>query len=155
MCVIYQDREGKLHIENLTDTTTDYEINSFNSYSKSEITLSKPIKGVKVKHYSYSSATESTVGEYSHIPGTEGEIITVDNPLITSPNMAKSVAEWIYNYLSSRASLDSSWRADVRLDALDIVTNRNAYTSNRVLMTDVEFRYNGAFTGTGKGKVMT
>lgn len=153
-CVIYQDREGVLNITRFTEEATDYKINSFNSYSKSEITLSKPIKEVRVKFYNYTNATDSTTNEVSKVLGTEGEIITVDNPLIISEGRATSVANWLARYLSHRASLDSSWRADVRLDALDIVTNENTYTSNKVLMTDVEFKYNGAFTGTGKGKVI-
>lgn len=153
-CVIYQDREGVLHIAKLTGDVTDYKINSFNSYSKSEITLSKPIKAVIVKHYTYTSATDSTTDEVSKVLGVEGEIITVDNPLVTDADRAESIASWLSGYLSHRASLDSSWRVDVRLDALDIVTNENTYTSNKVLMTDVEFKYNGAFTGTGKGKVI-
>ena len=153
-CVIYQDREGVLHIAKLTEDATDYKINQFNSYSKSEITLSKPVKEVIVKYYTYTSPTDSTSDEVVHTVSAEGEIITIDNPLITSEGRATSVANWLAGYLSHRASLDSSWRADVRLDALDIVTNENAYTSNKVLMTDVEFKYNGAFTGTGKGKVI-
>jgi hypothetical protein len=40
------------------------------------------------------------------------------------------------------------------LDALDIVTNTNDYGTNRVRITDVEFKYNGAFRGTGEGKVI-
>ena len=51
-------------------------------------------------------------------------------------------------------TLDSSWRADVSLDALDIVNHENDYSTNRVRMTEVEFKYNGAFRGTGKGKVI-
>lgn len=153
-CVIYQDREGVLRIAKLTEEATDYKINSFNSYSKSEITLSKPVKEVIVKYYTYTSATDSTTTEVSKILGVEGEIITVDNPLVTNKTRAESIASWLGGHLSHRASLDSSWRVDVRLDALDIVTNENAYTSNKVLMTDVEFKYNGAFTGTGKGKVI-
>lgn len=153
-CVLYQDREGVLRIERLGNTITDYEINSFNSYSKSEITLSKPIKEVGVKVYSYTSATESTTREIYNIVGTEGEIITVDNPLVTDEDRALSLAKWLSTHLGHRASLDFSWRVDVRLDALDIVKNENTYSSSKVRMTDVEFRYNGAFTGTGKGKVI-
>lgn len=153
-CVIYQDREGVLRIVKLTENATDYKINSFNSYSKSEITLSKPVKEVIVKYYTYTSATDSTTNEVSKALGVEGEIITIDNPLVTSKTRAESIASWLGGHLSHRASLDSSWRVDVRLDALDVVTNENTYTSNKVLMTDVEFKYNGAFTGTGKGKVI-
>jgi hypothetical protein len=160
-CVLYQDRDGILCIEKLkggaTDTSADadYEINSFNSYSKSEITLSKPIKRVIVKCYSYTSSTESTTSEEEYSEGnTIGESIVIDNPLVTSSAHAKSLAKWMYTHLSHRMTLDSSWRADVRLDALDIVKNVNDYNTRRVRMTDVEFKYNGAFRGTGKGKVI-
>ena len=163
-CVLYQDRNGTLHIEPLkgsdTDIShdTDYRIDSFNSYSKSEITLSKPIKQVNVKVYTYTvgeKGVESETSEVSEAGGAvAGESITVDNPLITDSGRASSVAKWLVTHLGHRMTLDSSWRADVRLDALDIVENENDYNTNRVRMTDVEFKYNGAFRGTGKGKVI-
>ena len=157
-CVLYQDRDGILHIEPLKDIDSDYEINSFNSYSKSEITLSKPIKQVKVKVYTYTSATESTTTEVSY-PQTvsedvKGETIIIDNPLVINTPRAWSIGKWIYDYLGHRMTLDSSWRPDVSLDALDVVKNKNSYSTNQVRMTDVEFTYNGAFRGTGKGKVI-
>ena len=156
-CVLYQDREGKLHIEPLKFDDTDYKIDSFNSYSKSEITLSKPMKQVNVKVYTYTigdDGIESTTTEVSKVVGTVGETITIDNPLITDTDRAISLASWLATHLGHRMTLDSSWRADVRLDALDIVTNENNYNTNRVRMTEVEFKYNGAFRGTGKGKVI-
>ena len=156
-CVLYQDRNGTLRIEPLKFDDTDYKINSFNSYSKSEITLSKPMKQVNVKVYTYTlgeGGIESETTEISKIVGTVGETITIDNPLITDTDRASSLASWLATHLGHRMTLDSSWRADVSLDALDIVTNENDYNTNRVRMTDVEFRYNGAFRGTGKGKVI-
>ena len=175
MCAMYQDREGTLRIEPLSDETntdngTDYEINSFNSYSRSEVTLSKPVKMVRVKVYKHSYSDENGWESNSYysvargIPGvTNGEIVEVDNPLITTSidsdgiedtSHPDSVAEWIASHLAHRMTLDSSWRADVRLDALDIVKNENDYGNNRVRVTDVEFKYNGAFRGTAKGKVI-
>jgi hypothetical protein len=156
-CVLYQDRTGTLRIEPLKFDDTDYKINSFNSYSKSEITLSKPIKQVNVKVYTYTvgdKGFESTNTEVSTAVGINGETITIDNPLVTSTDRASSLGTWLATHLGHRMTLDSSWRADVRLDALDIVTNENDYVTNRVRMTDVEFKYNGAFRGTGKGKVI-
>lgn len=156
-CVLYPDRDGNLHIEPLKTTDFDYKINSFNSYSKPEITLSKPIKQVDVKVYSYTegdNGIESTTTIESVTVGTIGEIITIDNPLITDADRAKAVGTWMATHLGHRMALDSSWRADVSLDALDIISNENDYKTNRVRMTDVEFRYNGAFRGTGKGKVI-
>ena len=124
---------------------------------KPEITLSKPIKQVDVKVYTYTESDrgfESTTTTVTIPVGTQGEVITVDNPLITDTERATSVGNWMARHLSRRIALDSSWRADVRLDALDIVGNENAYTTHKVRMTDVEFKYNGAFRGTGKGKVI-
>ena len=156
-CVLYQDRSGTLRIEPLKFDVTDYKINLFNSYSKSEITIAKPIKQVSVKVYSYTNGdngVESTTTEVVVGVGITGETIVVDNPLVTDSDRASAIGEWIGTNLGNRMTLDSSWRADVRLDALDIVTNENSYNTNNVRMTDVEFKFNGAFRGTGKGKVI-
>lgn len=156
-CVLYQDRSGTLHIEPLKFDVTDYKIDSFNSYSKSEITVSKLIKQVNVKVYQYTMGDNEVKGEateVSTIVGTTGETIVIDNPLITDNNRASAVGAWLGTHLGHRMTLDSSWRADVRLDALDIVTNENSYNINQVRMTDVKFNFNGAFRGTGEGKVI-
>lgn len=220
-CVMYQDRDGILHIETLSYTETDYSINLFNSYSKSDITLSKPLKQVDVPCYSYSVASEITelyngsvnvsgtmdvlvtysgtahnvtatvsggtlnsarycsnacvlnitatgavsivVNGYalnsstvtaSVTSDTKGETISVDNPLITSHSRAVAIGEWVESYMKNRMVLSSDWRADPRLDALDIVKNENIYNINEVLMTSVEYSYNGAFKGKGEGRVI-
>ena len=156
-CVIYQDRGGTLRIEPLKFDETDYKIDSFNSYTKAEITLSKPLKEVIVKVYSYTigeRGVEDTTSEVKHTVGVVGESITIDNPLITDEARAASLANWLATHLGHRMTLDSSWRADVRLDALDIVTNENDYVTNKVRVTDVNFKFNGAFRATGKGKVI-
>ena len=157
-CVIYPDRNGTLCVKKLAGEVTDYTIDSFNSYSKPEITLSKPIKQVIVKQYTYTkgdNGIESTTEDVITKVSASGETITVDNPLITECTDPAKIGQWmVENDLKSRMTIDSSWRADVRLDALDIVTNENAYNANQVRMTDIEFKYNGAFSGTGKGKVI-
>ena len=158
MCVVYQNREGVLRVEPLSSELliTDYKIDSFNSYSKPEITLTKPIKQVTIKQYRYTQGANGIESTYNMVIskiGEQGEILEVDNPLITE-NYSIRVATWMAEHVGHRMTLDSSWRADVRLDALDIVTNENSYGSNRVRITDVEFKYNGAFRGTGKGKVI-
>ena len=156
-CVLYQDRGGALCITPLRFEETDYTIDLSNSYSKSEINLSKPIKQFTTKVYSYKmgdKGVESTTTEEVKVVGVAGETITIDNPLVTDRDRATSLMNWVATHLGHRMTLDSSWRADVRLDALDIVTNSNAYTSNKVRMTEIEFKYNGAFRATGKGKVI-
>jgi hypothetical protein len=220
-CVIYQDRKGILHIKPFVRVESDYAITHFNSYSKSEISLSKPLKQVDVSCYSYSvsadntelykgtmniSGTQELLISYSGTAtnvsatisggilvsatyysnacvlkitasgdvtitvtgkslvssnvkvitssGVTGETISVDNPLITSQNRAVTVGKWVESYMKNRMTLSSDWRADPRLDALDIVDNENDYTTNKVLMTEVKYSYNGAFKGSGEGRVI-
>ena len=64
------------------------------------------------------------------------------------------MGKWIETYMRNRATLSSSWRADPRLDALDMVDNENDYGSNKVIMTNVKYTYNGAFRGSGEGRVI-
>lgn len=156
-CVLYQDRDGVLHIEPINNTSIDYTINQFNSYSKSEITLSKLIKQVIVKVYTYTiveGEIQTKTEDYVLTKGDTGEDITIDNPLVTDTNRANVLGEWVYGYLENRITLKSVSRADVRLDALDIVSNENDYATNNVRMTNVDFTFNGAFRGTGEGRVI-
>ena len=174
-CVLYQDREGKLHIEPLKYDNTelennypeyieDYRISSFNSYSNPEITLSKYIKQVNMMEYTYSkgdNGIESTSIETicKRVLNVPGEIITIDNPLVTSHEMAIAVACWIWgNQAIYRSTLDFSWRADVRIDALDLIYYQKPKVSSSstgvARMTEINLRYNGAFRGTGKGEVI-
>ena len=201
--------------------SSDYTVDYFNSYSKSNITLSKPIKDVNIGFYQYSVATDITelykgvvniVGtrelivtysgsatnvtatvsggtlnsaiyytnackltitatgdvtitvkgkslqsaktEISVINAESGETISVDNMLITSVERANIIGEWVRSYYNNRMTLSSSWRADPRLDALDIVDNENDYGTSKVLMTEVKYDYNGSFKGSGEGKVI-
>ena len=156
-CVLYPDRDGNLHIEPINNDPTDYEINSFNSYSKSEITLSKVVKQVNVNVYNYTlgdRGVEELKTTIVYEIADNGEIITVDNPLITTEEQANALGEWIGNYLKNRMTLKVTSRADVRLDALDIVSNENDYSTNNMRMTNVKFEFNGAFRGSGEGRVV-
>lgn len=164
VCNLYQDRDGVLRIERQTSSIpdTDYSITPVNSYAKPEVTLVKPIGGTEVVVYTYKNGDkgiESTtnVWEASEVgEAMQGkEMITLDNPLITDETLALGLGVGVWsNYRHRRMTLDFSWRPDVRLDALDIVTTENNYNAHQVRMTDVEFKYNGAFRGTGKGEVI-
>lgn len=96
---------------------------------------------------SYSSSVNVLVNE-------NGEEINIDNPLITSEEHALMVAEWVKNALSRRQTVSFSWRADPRLDAGDVVESVDRYNTNDVIMTKVDYSYNGAFKGTGEGRVI-
>lgn len=200
---------------------SDYNINLFNSYSKSQLSMAKPLRQVDVPCYSYSVSTEATelykgtmningtheilitysgmatdvntklssgtlvsatyysnacllkitatgnvtitVTGYtlesssvliSTINGDTGETITVDNPLITSQDRANAIGKWVKDYMKNRMIISSSWRADPRLDALDLINTENEYGRNNMIMTSIKYSYNGAFRGTGEGRVV-
>ena len=202
-------------------STLGYNISYFNSYSKSDLSLSKPLKQVDIPCYSYSVASETTelykgtiningtteltitysgsatnvsaqissgtlnsatyysnacvlnitaTGDVTIVvsgkslntssiqmsinSGIEGETVSVDNPLITNQNRAIAVGSWVESYMRNRMTLNSEWRADPRLDTLDMVDNENDYGTNKVLMTNIKYSYNGAFKGSGEGRVV-
>lgn len=139
-CVFYQDREGMIHIEPLAAGTTDYEINRFRSYSNSEISLTKQLKAVNIND----GTAVLTVGDV-------GETQDVDNPLI-SEDRAQTVAQWVADYLENRKILSGDFRADPRLDPLDRVTNENQFAESVVLVTEIQYTYNGAFRGSYEGR---
>ena len=156
-CVLYPDKDGQLHIEPISITATDYTVNAYNSYLKPEITLSKLIKEIRVKVYSYTigeKGVESTATEKIYSVNDKGESITVDNPLITDADRAEFVGEWMGDYLKNRMTMKTVTRADVSLEALDIISNENEFATNTIRMTNVKFEYNGAFRGTGEGRVI-
>ena len=139
-CVFYQDRNGIVHIEPLPSGETDYEINRFNSYENSEMELTKQLKSVDIND-----------GMYVHTVGKVGETQRINNPLISS-NRAAAVAQWVANYLVNRKILSGEFRSDPRIDALDRVINQNRFAENIVLVTEVQFTYNGAFKGSYEGR---
>ena len=214
---------GTADFSNITLSLSDpdYSVNYFNSYSKSNISLSKPIKDVNVGFYQYSVSSDSTElykgtmnisgtkeliitysGSAANVSATvsggtlknavyytnackliitatgtvnitikgnslesaktevfvfnndTGETISVDNMLITSLDRANVIGEWVRSYYNNRMTLSSSWRADPRLDALDIVENENDYGTSKVLVTNVKYDYTGSFKGSGEGKVI-
>ena len=162
-CKLYQDRGGVFHIEPFkfswlpsTWEIPEYEITSFNSYSKPEITLANAVDTIIVKKYIYTldeNGVQSDTQEFRYMMMEGRDTITVDNPLVT--DNGHKIALWMYNYyLRCRRTLDFSWRGDVRLDALDFISNVHSFDKDRVLMTDIGYKYNGAFRATGKGKVI-
>lgn len=168
--VMYVDRDGVFHITALpTEVYNDYVISASNSYTKPELSLSKPIAQVRAKAYTYSYDKPDPyieTEEYAYPDDTvakdaEGEVIVVDNPLVgklygdgKETNWAGVLAEWMYKNLRYRTEVDASWRGDVRLDPLDIILLKTDYGIKKVRVFETEFKFNGAFRCTCKGKVI-
>lgn len=143
MCVLYQDRNGILHIEKINEVLTNYIINRFNSYQNADYEITKELKSVNVND-GMGTATNSSVGE----------IQTVSNDLIQTSTVANNVAEWIKETLKHRKLVSGEYRADPRLDALDKITVINKYATNTVIVTDVKYEYEGSFRGSYEGRVI-
>lgn len=139
-CVFYQDRDGLIHVEPLPSGETDYEINRFNSYQNSDLTLSKQLKGINVNN-----------GQYVLSVGSVGEVQPINNPLISNAQ-APVVAAWARDYLLNRQTVNGDFRADPRLDPLDRITNINQFSESTALVTEVNFTFNGMFKGSYEGR---
>ena len=84
-----------------------------------------------------------------------GTTQTVDNPLITSTAVATTVSAWVKDWLRHRKIIKmDGWRADPRLDATDIISSANKFSTESVRMTSVQYSFTGAFSGTGEGRVI-
>lgn len=147
-CALWHCRDGFLHIEPKSVELTDYVIGQLdggvnNSYSHPEFSLTKELKAVDVNQ-----------GLGTAVNGANGNIQTVDNPLIVNAETASAVAEWCRDCLKNRKIISGEFRADPRLDALDTVTVVSKYGSSPVQITNVKYTYNGAFRGTFTGRVM-
>ena len=140
-CVLYQNRKGQVRIEPLLRSITDYSIDRFNSYADSELVLTKPLKTVAVNRDRYILPV-----------ARNGTTQPIENPLI-SDKQAPAVAEWAAEFLANRRTLSGAFRADPRLDPLDIVTNVNQFSTSRVVVSEVKFSYKGAFRGSYRGRL--
>ena len=144
-CVMYQNREGELHIERLDRTKTDYVIPLSLSYSQPEIELSKPLKNVSVSH--------GTDNPYLLSVSDSGETQTVNNPLVSS--QYREVATWVRDTLTTRKTLSGEYRSDPRLDVFDMVTVQSKYGDIiNVAITGIKYSYGGSFRGTYTGRVL-
>lgn len=141
-CVLYQDREGVIHLEPMESPFTDYEIDRFNSYSNAELTLTKQLKSIDINN-----------GQYVLKAGNTGETQTVSNPLLSFAQ-APTAALWAADFLANRRIVSGQFRADPRLDPLDSVTNENQFARSVVLITETAFTYNGAFRGSYTGRTL-
>lgn len=146
-CVIYQDRNGQLHIEPLVATLRDYLIDSFVSYTEGEYGTEKEVKSVQVNVTNNTPMAEV-------VNSSTGETKTITNPLIQNSTVALAVATWVCNCLKGRKTLSGKYRADPRLDVLDKITAANKYASEILFVTSIEYSYNGAFTGAYEGRVV-
>ena len=142
-CVLYQDRQGMLHLTPISEVLTDYIINRFNSFENADYDITKELKAVDIND-----------GMAMVSNSDKGETQTVSNALIQDATVATNVAEWIKETLKHRKLISGEYRTDPRLDALDKVTVINKYATNTAIITNVKYEYKGAFKGSYEGRVI-
>ena len=148
-CVLYQDRKGVVRIEPWKNTYSNYVVNEDISYSYPEYAMNKPLKKVSV---GYGSNNQTVDVEYA----STGEVQTVNNPLIVTPEAAVKVGEKTVNILSNRKTITGEYRADLRLDALDNIMVSSKYATNVIGVTSVEYNLTGgSFRGKYTGRVVS
>jgi len=141
-CVMYQDRNGVMRIEEIRENSTGYAIRKMVSYAHPEFTMTKPLKSVTVN---------SGLGTAQH--SEHGEIQKVENPLISDETRASHVAEWVREMLGNRKIISGEYRADPSLDVLDKIAVESKYgTNNAIYVTEIEYTYTGAFRGKYTGR---
>ncbi len=147
MCVIRYDRDGVLHIEPLNRTLSDYRIASALSYTHPEVSLSRPLKSVKVDYGGQS--------DYELSVAKNGETQTVGNNYVENVTRAGLIAEWVSGILKNRKTVSGEFRADPRLDLFDVVTVESKYgVITPVVITNITYIFNGSFRGTYEGRVL-
>lgn len=144
-CVIYQDRKGCLRIEPMQSELSDYIIGKQWLYSWLEVSLSKKLRNVIVNN-----------GQAMFESGSDGADQTVDNPIITTSELAQAVGEWTMNMLKGRTTVSGEFRPDVRLSAGDIITAENQFSENgnKIVVTSIKYDFDGGFKGTIEGRVI-
>lgn len=146
--ILRYDRDGVLHIEPLDKTITSYIIPLALAYSHPEVSLSKPLKSVSVD---YGEAIP-----YELAVSSSGEVQTISNDFIVAEDQAADVAAWTRDMLSSRKTISGEFRADPRLDLFDVVTIESKFGAFApVVITDVQYTYNGSFKATYVGQVIS
>lgn len=148
-CVLYQDRDGVVHIESWKQVYSDYTIGPDISYSHPEYTMNKPLKAISVE---YGSDRETVELEYA----PSGEVQTVSNPFIRTRDDAERVGKKALEILQNRKIVSGEYRADLRMDVLDNILVTSKYATNVIGVTEVEYSTSGgAFRGKYTGRVVS
>lgn len=142
-CVLYQDRQGIVHIEPHTPSlTANYDINLFNSYKNGKFELLQPLLYVNVNDGLYQTTSSLT-----------GEVESLDNPFIQNVTVAAAVGNWVAAWLNKRTSISGEYRSDPRLDCLDGVKSENKYALTPLLITSLSYTFTGGFRGKYVGRL--
>ena len=116
-CVIYCDREGTLHIEPISKEVTDYRLTTFNTFSRPEISLQKPLTAVSTKVYNYfaDEASKELFSGNVTVNGTTTIAITYPETAINTVASVTNGALVSAVYYSNACYLTVSGSGDVTI----------------------------------------
>ena len=141
-CILAQDRDGFLQIKPMAYEATDYGISKDLEWGYPESSLSKQLRKISIND-----------GAYQLSVGNTGETQELKNPLV-SEERAAAVAQWAKDYLTCRKLISGEWRADPRVDCLDIVSVETPFSEHPTVLTELNLAYNGGFSGKYTGRVV-
>lgn len=146
-CIIRVDRDGIINIEqfdisSLTDS--GYVIDKFVAFKNADYNNTSLLKDVVVN---------DGLGYYD-TGNTKGETQTLQNPLIQTQARANIIAQWVASVLQYNKRLDGEWRADTRLDLIDMIQVYNKYANSiPLVITSIEYTFNGFYRGKYEGRI--
>lgn len=144
--VMWQNRDGKLKIQRVSNAMSDYVVREGWAYSYPEYDVSKPLKAVDVA-YANNESRVLTVA-------SSGETQSVSNELVTQETQAYELAHWVAALLENRKKISGEFRADPRLDIYDKVKVESKYGVNEaVVITNITYEFTGSFRGAYEGRV--
>ena len=168
MRIFHHDRRNRLIMAPLDKTLRDYPMPLDYAYSYPKITLSKPLRNVVLRWYGTVDG-ETVANDYVALEVEEtGVDQVIDNKrLYLDASLAdstqnpeslaktKAYAEWVRDMLVSRKTISGEFRADPRLEVLDVVSIESKYgVVEPVALTTVKYTYNGSFRGYYEGRVL-
>ena len=144
-CIMYVDRTGRIHIEQVSDTPVEYVISKHVSYQPVNVEYASRVGNVEL-FWDHGNGVTYTQNEGDKIGGTQ--IMT--NPLIDSDNDEVSVLIPYVNAIYSRLTVGrkrftAKVRFDPALDLFDVIYIPNGKFVNTAVVTSINASYNGAW----------
>lgn len=142
--IIYSDRADYSSI-NITGAIIDYdETSSFKTVCEVETEGEVVVSGYVLKE----SASIYTIDNEKN-----GDDLQIENPLITSKELAADVGDYITEWINKRYTDSCNFRIDPRLELLDRVNIQGKlFVKHLCIIKEIGITFKGAFKGTCKGK---
>lgn len=140
----------KISFGDLSDFNLTKNMMMKNPYGYAE----KKIKDLFVKIYTYKNdddgepkEVEDSVYVKQNVSNA-GEVKYCENPLISTEEHAKLIAEWLGNYYANNISYDVDYRGDPIIESADIIYMESEKVDNlQVEIEKQKLTFNGAFSG--------